>query len=72
MGLMTWWRRRQCKHETCFMPVIPGVGPAPYKMCEACGERLALTREDGAVGENLPVRVVGAEIVDMTGNFGRR
>ena len=72
MGLRTWWRQRRCKHETCFLPVIPGVGPAPWKVCEACGAQLDFTREDGPIGEKLAARVIGATIVDVTGNFGRR
>lgn len=71
MGLRTWWRRKRCKHETCFLPVIPGVGPAPWKVCEDCGADLPLSREDG-IGEKLEARVVSVPIVDMTGNLGRR
>lgn len=66
-----WVRRIWCKHPEMYMPIVPMMGPAPYKTCPDCGHSEDLTPADYAEGSPLKRRVVGATVIDMTGNLGR-
>jgi hypothetical protein len=61
------FRRLWCSHPNMVVPLVPLMGPAPWKECRHCGERHALTSAD----QDLPLEPVSATVIDMTGNLGR-